>query len=215
MDRLGELREIYRKIASEIKARLGEFRQLIERCDDYAIYKELIFCLLTPQSKARVCWQAVCRLEEAGFLLRGGQEQIRSCLIGVRFKNNKARYILEARNRFVCPSSGPYMADFIKGFDNVLDLRKWLVRDVKGLGYKEASHFLRNIGLGRDLAILDRHILKNLCSFGVIDEVPSSLTVGRYLEIEARMREFSDEIDIPMDELDLLLWYKEAGEVFK
>ncbi len=215
MDTLRELKKIYKEIAPEIKARLGEFRQLIEGSDDYAIYKELIFCLLTPQSKARVCWQAVCRLDESGFLLRGTEKQVRDCLVGVRFKNNKARYILEARNRFVCPSSGPYMAGFINEFEDVLALRKWLVKNVKGLGYKEASHFLRNIGLGENLAILDRHILKNLRYFGVIEEAPSSLTAGRYMEIEEKMREFSDRIGIPMDELDLLLWYKEAGEVFK
>lgn len=37
----------------------------------------------------------------------------------------------------------------------------------------------------------------------------------KYLEIEEKMREFSVAIDIPMPHLDLLLWYKEAGEVFK
>jgi N-glycosylase/DNA lyase len=89
------------------------------------------------------------------------------------------------------------------------------VENVKGLGYKEASHFLRNIGLGEDLAILDRHILKNLGLLGVIDEVPSSPTKRLYLEIERKMAAFSKEAKIPMGQLDLLLWYKEAGEVFK
>ena len=215
MDRSGELQDIYRKVSVQIKKRLEEFRQLINRSDDYGIYKELIFCLLTPQSRARVCWQAVCRLEESGLLLSGGIDQVKNCLIGVRFKNNKARYIMEARAKFVCPTEGPQLAGLITRFSDVFKLRQWLVKNVKGLGYKEASHFLRNIGLGKDIAILDRHILKNLCYLGVLDGVPSSLTVRRYLDIELKMREFSDKISIPMDELDLLLWYKEAGEVFK
>lgn len=84
-----------------------------------------------------------------------------------------------------------------------------------GLGYKEAGHFLRNVGLGEDLAILDRHILKNLVLLGVIDEVPASLTKRRYLEIERRMIEFSKKTGIPMGHLDLLLWSKETGEIFK
>jgi N-glycosylase/DNA lyase len=74
---------------------------------------------------------------------------------------------------------------------------------------------LRNIGLGEDLAILDRHILKNLALLGVIKEVPSNLSRKTYLEIEKKMTEFSKEAEIPMGKLDLLLWYKEAGEVFK
>jgi len=84
-----------------------------------------------------------------------------------------------------------------------------------GLGYKEASHFLRNIGLGEELAILDRHILKNLALLGVIEEVKSSPTKKAYLQIEKKMTKFSRQVGIPMGELDLLLWYKEAGEVFK
>ena len=65
------------------------------------------------------------------------------------------------------------------------DLRAWLVREVKGLGWKEASHFLRNIGF-RDLAILDRHILRNLRRHGVIRTIPASLPEKRYLAIEGR-----------------------------
>ena len=83
------------------------------------------------------------------------------------------------------------------------------------MGYKEASHFLRNIGMGERLAILDRHILKNLVLLGVLDEVPMSMNANRYLEIEKRLLDYSDKIKIPADHLDLLLWYKETGEIFK
>ena len=50
--------------------------------------------------------------------------------------------------------------------------REWLVHNVKGIGYKEAGHFSRNIGFTQDLAILDRHILKNLKKLEPIDGVP-------------------------------------------
>ena len=94
-------------------------------------------------------------------------------------------------------------------------MREFLVNNVKGFGMKEASHFMRNIGLGKDLAILDRHILKNLKLYGVVDEIPNSLTQKKYLNIEAKFREFSEKIQIPMDELDLLFWSEETGEIFK
>lgn len=100
-------------------------------------------------------------------------------------------------------------------FSSPAAAREWLVENVKGLGYKEASHFLRNIGLGEELAILDRHILKNLLLLGVIAELPRSPTKRLYLEIEKEMAAFSSRTGIPMGQLDLLLWYKEAGEVFK
>ncbi len=103
----------------------------------------------------------------------------------------------------------------LKKFGDAKRAREWLVENVKGYGYKEASHFLRNIGLGADLAILDRHILKNLKSAGVIRQIPKSLNRKNYLDVEERMRKFARKVRIPLDHLDLVLWYKEAGEVFK
>jgi N-glycosylase/DNA lyase len=93
--------------------------------------------------------------------------------------------------------------------------RDWLVRNVKGIGYKEASHFLRNIGLGEKFAILDRHVLKNLKLLEIIKEIPEFLSKKRYLEIENKMKNFADIIKIPLSHLDLLLWYKETGKIFK
>jgi N-glycosylase/DNA lyase len=93
--------------------------------------------------------------------------------------------------------------------------REWLVENVKGIGYKEASHFLRNIGLGRDMAVLDVHILRNLKRYDIIDKRLDSLTRKSYMDIENRMRKFSERIDIPMEELDLLFWAKETGFIFK
>lgn len=83
------------------------------------------------------------------------------------------------------------------------------------MGYKEASHFLRNIGKGQDLAILDRHILKNLKLLNVIEKIPDSMPPKKYLELEQTMREFSKEIGIPLDHLDIVLWYKETKKIFK
>jgi N-glycosylase/DNA lyase len=93
-------------------------------------------------------------------------------------------------------------------------VRAWLVDHVKGLGWKEASHFLRNVGY-RGLAILDRHILKNLRHHRVISVLPGALTASRYMAIEEKFRRFAGEIDIPMDELDLLFWSRETGEILK
>jgi N-glycosylase/DNA lyase len=103
----------------------------------------------------------------------------------------------------------------LKEYSDKKDAREWLVKNVKGMGYKEASHFLRNIGMGEELAILDRHILKNLNKYRVIKEIPASLSRTKYIEIEAQMKEFSNAHNIPMAHLDLLFWYNETGKIFK
>ncbi|TLZ54291.1 MAG: hypothetical protein E6K17_08230 [Methanobacteriota archaeon] len=80
---------------------------------------------------------------------------------------------------------------------------------------KEASHLLRNIGFSDRLAILDRHVLRNLVRHGVVRSVPKSLTPRRYREIENRWREFADVVGIPLAELDLLFFSRGAGAILK
>ena len=205
---------IYRSILPEITTRLNEFEHIWKKGNEEEIFTELVFCIMTPQSKARSCWQSVQLLQEKDLLFNGEAHRIANEINRVRFRNNKSRYIVEARS-LLQENGGVSLRSRINGFGDVFQARSWLVTNIKGIGYKESSHFLRNIGLGVDLAILDRHILKNLKRFGVIDGIPKALTEKKYLEIEQRMTAFTETMKIPMHHLDLLLWYKEAGEIFK
>jgi N-glycosylase/DNA lyase len=203
-----EIKRIYFPIQDEIRSRLNEFDRLREKGSDEDIFAELVFCILTPQSRAKSCWKAVENLLNKNLLLEGNKNQISKELNGARFRYKKAVYILEARKHFPIGIK-------IDEFSNAHSAREWLVQNVKGIGYKEASHFLRNIGFGEELAILDRHILKNLKFFGAIEEIPRSLPKKTYLEIEKKMKKLAEKVKIPMSHLDLVLWYKETGEVFK
>ncbi len=212
---LAQIMELHNDIEQGIASRLSEFEAVWSSGDQERMYQELVFCLLTPQSKARSCWGAVEKMECDGLLHDGTAEEIEVCLrTRSRFHRTKAKRVVKVREQFKDGGEHRIKALLEKHGDPVA-MRDWLVGEVNGMGYKEASHFLRNIGLGRDLAILDRHILKNLVLLGVIDEIPKSMSPKRYLEIEARMKEFADGVPIRMDHLDLVLWYKQAGEVFK
>lgn len=206
-----ELMDLYIPVKTQIVSRLEEFRRIWAEGSDEDLFRELVFCLLTPQSRARTCWAAVERLEKKCMIGTAGAVEVQKELIGIRFNERKAEYICLARKMFSTRS----MRVILEGFSSPFAAREWLVQNVKGLGYKEASHFLRNIGLGEELSILDRHILKNLLLLGVIEEIPSSISKKTYLEIEKKMTAFSEQVGIPMGHLDLLLWYKEAGEIFK
>ncbi len=208
-----EIMRIYCIKQAEIISRLSEFRKIWIEGKEEDIFAELIFCILTPQSKAKSCWSAVKKILN-GLLLHSDADRISRELNVVRFRNKKAEYITEATNLFMI-NDGLSIKSKIKQFNDVRDAREWLVKNVKGIGYKEASHFLRNIGLGENLVILDRHILKILKLLGVIERIPDSLTRKRYFEIENRMLKFATRINVPISHLDLLLWYKETGEIFK
>lgn len=226
MTLLNQIKRLYSLKNAQIRSRLKEFEQLWSHGNDEVIFAELAFCILTPQSKAKVCWDAIERLKKKGLLLKGDVRQIKKELIGVRFKNKKAGYIVEARKLFmtqnrikVIPPRPPLVkggwGGFLSKFADVRECREWLVKNIKGLGYKEASHFLRNIGLGENIAILDRHILKNLKQLGIIQEIPKSISKAKYMQIEKDMMKFARQINIPLSHLDLLLWCKETGEIFK
>ncbi|MFP4001765.1 MAG: N-glycosylase/DNA lyase [Thermoplasmata archaeon] len=207
-----QIKATYEKIKPKIESRMEDFNEIWEE-DDERIFDEMVFCLFTPQSKAKACWETVQKLKEDNLLLGGCEENISENIKKVRFRNNKASYLVGAREKFVDDDIS--LKEKISGFKDQKEAREWVVDNVKGLGYKEASHFLRNIGKGENLAILDRHILKNLVELGVIDEEPKTLTKKRYLEIEEKMEEFSAEIGIPIHHLDLVLWYEETGHIFK
>ena len=208
-----ELRRIHGEIAGLVEARISEFQNIWDSGNDTKLFIELVFCMLTPQSGARRCWLAVENLLRNDSLFKGGFVDICRELNIVRFKNHKTEYILEARNAFL--GKGKSIRNMLNGCGSVNGMREWIAGNIKGLGYKEASHYLRNIGLGEDIAILDRHILRNMHSLGLIDAVPNSISPRLYQDLEKRLRSYSKKIDIPLNHLDFVLWYKETGDIFK
>lgn len=211
---LAVLREAYADQGPTIRRRLREFRA-VGRGGDADLFAELVFCILAVQSRARASDGAVRGLTADGLLFRGTEREIAAYLRRrVRFHNHKAAYIVRARRRFF-GEDAPGLRATLDALGSPEAAREWLVREVDGIGLKEASHFLRNIGRGADLAILDRHILRNLVRHGILATMPASLPPRRYLRIEERMRRFADAAGIPLGALDLLFWSRETGEIFK
>lgn len=196
----------YEQHREAIRQRLNDFASVGP--DEY--FYELVYCLLTPQSSAVNAGKAVDALRTGGFAER--DIDVAAILFRkqhyIRFHNTKAKRLKELK---------AMQEEILAALSNRMptgDLREWLVKNVNGLGWKEASHFLRNIG-HRDLAILDRHILKNLKHHGVIRSMPTTLTAKRYLDIERKFKAFADSVNISMDELDLLFWSNETGQILK
>lgn len=197
-----QLKKAYKLKKNEIKSRLKEFRDLTKEEQR----KEFLFCTLTPQSNAQKCWQAV---EQITQLKNPDEEELVNILrTRTRFHNNKARYI--SQNIKLWNNLQNQLQD-----SNIKALREWLADNITGYGMKEASHFLRNIGKsGNQIAILDRHILRNLEEYGIIQDAKIR-GKNDYLEKEEKYLKFAKEIGIPADELDLLWWSQENGSIFK
>src|SRR3989338_7618562 len=206
--------EAYEAKRPAIEQRLRDFKNVYGESDE-KIFEELCFCLMTPQTKAKSAAKVIDKLKEKNLLLTGSAEQLKPWMASIRFNNNKSQYIVEARKLFTDGEGGLSVKKRLEESGNPTEMREWLVKNVKGFGLKEASHFLRNIGFGDDIAILDRHILKHLVRNEVIPETPKSLTEKKYLEIEEKMKRFASQAGIPMAHLDLVWWSEETGEIFK
>ena len=191
-------------VAGKVEARVKEFHSKGNEGIE-EVFKELCFCVTTANCAARKCWDIQGEIND-GYLKLGVndlEKRLRSC--GYRFPN-RAPYIVEARGKI----------DELNGALDSLEgdeLRGWLVASIKGLGFKEASHFLRNIGY-TDYAIIDFHIIDVLVDHEVIEK-PKGLSKKKYMEIEEILREMALKLGLSLSELDLYLWYMETGEVLK
>lgn len=199
-------------LEENIKNTLKDFKKTWD--SEKAIYEELCFCLLTPQSSAKQAMKCISQLREHNLLDKGFAKQKEPFVKNVRFFRTKAKRLEEAQNKF--PSNKIKKILQENGLPNdAIKAREFLLKEVNGYGMKESSHFLRNIGFGENVAILDRHILKNLQKCKVINEVPKTLTKKTYLEIENKMKIFCKKNKIDFAELDLIFWSNETGNVLK
>lgn len=212
-----ELIEFYNQNRVRIQNRLSEFKQIPKE----KYFYELCFCLCTPQSKAANALIVQNTLESLNFQ----QNEINTDTIAeilrkkenyIRFHNQKSKRIVNLKTYF-------YKIEEVLKSSNDNYLKRDKIQElVNGFGYKEAGHFMRNIGY-ENLAILDRHILKNLKNAGAFDNfsanstnaIPKISSKSQYHSVEKIFLEFADKVGISIDELDLLFWAYENGDIIK
>jgi len=194
------------KIKNLVDARLREFKEIGDGSSD-EIFEELCFCILTANFNAERSLEIQRQIGD-GFLSFPKSDLAKKLReLGHRFPNTRARYIVDARKH------KNSLKDIVKMFNDDNELREWLVKNVKGIGYKEASHFLRNIGY-TSFAIIDFHIIDVLTKHNIIKK-PKVLTKRKYLEIEDLLREIAGKSNGNLAELDLYLWYMGTGKILK
>jgi N-glycosylase/DNA lyase len=187
-----------------VESRLIEFSAM-QKASDKEWFSELCFCLLTANTSAELGLRMQKELGYEGFTKNKSEEEL-----ALRLKDAKYRFY----NRRACFI---YLANQHKSLKNILlgqpDKRAWLVENIKGIGWKEASHFLRNVGY-LDYAILDKHILNLMAEHGLIVR-PKTLNKTRYEAIEKVFYDLSSKAGIKPGELDMYMWYMKTGKVLK
>jgi len=200
----------------EIRARLREFHLVWQSGSDTQLFEEMVYCIFTAGASAVMGANAVNAVRP---LLKDGSRAALTRALkkrpAYRFHNVRAEHVVATRS-YLNETVAMRLRDQLNSFGDPFERRDWLARNpkIKGLGYKEASHYLRNIGF-KGYGILDKHIVRCLAELGVIDSSKPPTTRARYLETEARMRHFSGVVGIDFDELDLVLWSMKTDKVLK
>ncbi len=232
MQKTEQLLSDYQNKKEKIKERLSQFEKFFnepyfwnysgnelkllpsERNDDQRLFEELSFCIFTANTSAEMGLRAVDAVRP--ILINGMPLEMTRRLEGVyRFNNLRPEFIVHTRNHLKNTINFE-LKKKIKSFKDKNELRDFFAvnKDVKGIGFKEASHFLRNIGF-KGYAILDKHIINSLYEFGALQTNDKPKNPKEYLEIEQRYIDFSKQVGIQMDELDLLLWSGKNGRILK
>lgn len=203
MNNLIELVENLKKdpVKRIIDQRMNGFESVKEKGGN-EIFRELAFCILTAGTSAELGIKTINHLGNVIFY--GSEEEIRKKLKEVyRFYNLRANYLYLARESFK------------KINLNSESIREDLIKNIKGIGMKEASHFLRNIGF-KEYAIIDFHIVNFLVKQRLVESLKSkSLNPRKYLEIENVLKDVAEKTNTNLGELDLYLWYEETGKILK
>ena len=232
MESIEKLKSDYSIKKDKIKERLSQFEKFfnepyswfytgnemkllpVETKEDYRIFEELSFCIFTANTSAEMGLKAVDAVRNV--LIAGNADEMTRRLEGIyRFNNVRPAHIIHTRT-YLKNSLNFQLKNKINSFSDKNELRNFfaLNKDIKGLAYKEASHFLRNIGF-KGYAILDKHIINSLHEFGVLKTNDKPKNPKDYLEIEQKYINFSKQVGIDMDELDLLLWSRKNGRILK
>lgn len=208
------IKDAHQDRREEILGKLAEFDAIWQTGSDERLWEEMVFCFFTGGCSAKMGLRSVEAVRE--HLMEGTHDDVMNALVGRhRYPRARARYVIASRT-FLEEHCGMRIREKLTSFDDDLMRRDWLVKEkgIKGLGYKEASHYLRNVGF-KGYAILDKHVLNCLFELKIIDEPKPPKTRSRYLTIETKLKKFADQLKIDFDEMDLVLWSMKTGEILK
>ena len=184
-------------------------------CSEEKLWKELVFCILSSRVKFAVAYEAVKHMESINLLshiqknTRFNQYEkdvmVALSIAGYPFYRHRAHHIRCAAE-FLYSTWGS-IAGLLNSTDNVQDVRGLLASEVAGLGPKQASLFLRNIGYAKRIAVLDTHVLSYLNWAGLSDTPLKSIsTLTKYQELEDNLIEHADSLGCSPDQFDFAVW---------
>jgi N-glycosylase/DNA lyase len=194
------------EVGAKAKERIKEFKEF-ENNPDEKWFSELCFCLLTANTSAEMGIRVQNKVSAEKFLSLPEKELASELKkAGSRFYNRRAEFICAARKFEDIKEILSSMPEKEK--------RNFLVKNIKGFGLKEASHFLRNTG-NLNYAIIDKHVLNVCVESELAGKKQKKLDEKNYFELEEKLKKIALKLNISLGELDLFLWFSKTGKILK
>jgi N-glycosylase/DNA lyase len=122
-----------------------------------------------------------------------------------RFPNVRARNIVDSA--LFINSRGLKLRHQLGFFHSETEARDFFVSNCPGVGMKEASHFLRDIGYADSLAIVDSHVVSFLREIGAVQvKCTFPLTQRLYRDFEKILQGISVDTGMNLAVLDMAIW---------
>jgi len=159
-------------------------------------------CKLLLPDWSGACWEEYHH--EVSSALKTPRE-VRQRKCRYRFPNSKSKQIVTTVKRF--SENSAHLSEMAYSQKDCKLVRSRLCEHVDGFGPKQASMFLRDIGRGHNLAIIDRHILQYMEYQGLISANDAEGFNSRhYDEIEAEFIRYANFLGVPVGRLDWTVW---------
>ena len=186
------------------------------------LWRELVACILGSRVRFEVAHSAVERMERKclfcesrrSSLFERYEQDIVRVLSEVEGTGAQSRYpFFRIRaNQIRCAAESLYgcrgtIRAFLENSRDIRDARRRLASELSGLGPKQASLFLRNIGYATEVAVLDVHVLTYMSWVGLTKKpIKSVSTVRKYEMLENAFIEHAYSFGHTPDRFDLAIW---------
>jgi len=128
-----------------------------------------------------------------------------------RFPNIRATNIVKAAKTLY--EEGPALSWILMNCTSEHETRDLLVENIHGIGLKEASHFLRDIGYSNSLAIIDSHVIAFLVELGAIPANKANVvTPSLYTRLERVLQNLCADLGVNLSIFDMAIWQYMRGK---
>lgn len=218
---LAEVINEYSKLATSFKLR-KKWNEMSE--DD--LWEQLCLCILSSNVPYELALSAFWHLRDNGFLRTDWITECPDAIGKVafelskriywprkkdgsyrkyRFPNVRAKNIVNAAKTLYGQNCG--LLRNLRRSTSESEARDFLVKNIQGIGLKEASHFLRDVGFSDSLAIIDSHVITFLTEIGAVrEEEINALTPAVYMRLERILLGLCKDLGFNLSVFDMAIW---------